>query len=404
MRSEMPLTGVKVLDFTWAFAGPLMCAYLADFGAEVIKVENRKRPDILRLTVPYKDGIAGLDRSGSFLVANNSKRSITLNLNHPKGIEVVKKLVAWADVVAENFQPGTMAKWGLDYENLRKIRPDLIMVSASIQGQTGPHAAFMGYGTSTIALAGIAHLTGWPDRPPVGTFTAYPDSIVPWIGVIAILAALEHRRETSKGQYIDVTQYETTLHFLAPALLDFLVNGRDQLRMGNRCPHAAPHGVYPCKGDDRWCAIAVFNEEEWKAFCRTLDFPQWASNSKFATLELRKKNEDELDSLIAAWTINCEAEEVMKRMQQNGVAAGVAKTNKDLFEDPQLAHRNFFRLLDHAEMGKCYHQAWPIILSDAPAQVSPAPCMGQDNEYVYCKVLGLSDEEFVTFLGEGVFE
>jgi len=401
---NMALEGIKVLDFSWAFAGPFISAYLGDYGAEVIKVESQSRLDLTRVTSPYKDGITGVNRSGCFLVANNSKYGISLNLRHPRASEITDKLIAWADIVVENFGAGVMERLGLGYDELKKINPEIIMLSATIQGRTGPNSTFAGYGWNTTAVTGIGNLTGWPDRSPVGTLQAYPDSVVPWFGAVAILAALDYRRRTGKGQYIDISQYETTCQFLAPLILDYMANNRVATRAGNRCPYAAPHGVYRCRGDDRWCAISVFTETEWEAFCRVLGSPDWTKSDKFSSLSERKENEDELDGLVEQWTVNFTPEEVMALMQQAGVPAGVVETNKELFEDPQLKHRNYFQRVKHSEIGECYQQAWPIEMSKSPLKIRPAPCLGEHNEYVFTKILGLSDSEFVDYLNDGVFE
>jgi len=398
------LQGVKVVDFSWAFAGPFIGAYLGDYGAQVIKVESQSRLDLTRVTAPYKDGVTGINRSGCFLVVNNSKYGITLNLKHQRAPEIIKKLIAWADIVVENFGAGVMDRLGLGYDELKKIRPDIIMLSATIQGQTGPNSTFAGYGWNTVALTGIGNLTGWPDRSPVGTLQAYPDSVVPWFGVIAVMAALDYRRRTGKGQYLDVSQYETTCHFLAPLLLDYTASGRVAMRAGNACPYAAPHGVYRCKGDDRWCAVSVFSETEWQAFRRVIGSPDWTGGEKFSSLRGRKQNEEELNGLVEQWTVNFTPEEVMTRMQEAGVPAGVVKTNREMFEDPQLKHRNYFQQVEHPEIGRCYQQSWPIRLSESPVNIRPAPCLGEHNEYVCTKILGLSDREFVDFLEAGVFE
>jgi len=401
---DKALEGIKVVDFCWAFAGPFIGAYLGDYGAEVVKVESGSRPDITRVTAPYKDGITGINRSGCFLVVNNSKYGVTLNLKHPRAPEILEKLIGWTDVVVENFGVGAMDRLGLGYEKLKKLNPEIIMLSATIQGQTGPHATFAGYGWNTVALTGIGNLTGWPDRSPVGTLQAYPDSVVPWFGVVAILAALDHRRRTGKGQYIDVSQYETTCQFLAPSILDYHSNNRVAMRAGNASAYAAPHGVFRCKGNDRWCAITVFTEEEWHAFCCVIGSPDWTENEKFASLKGRRDNEEELNTLIEQWCSDFAPEEVMSLMQEAGVPAGVVKTNQEIFEDPQLNHRGYFQRVEHPEIGKCFQQAWPIELSESKIEIRHAPTLGEHNEYVFTQILGLSDEEFVAYLEEGVFD
>ena len=398
------LENAKVLDFSWAFAGPFIGAYLGDYGAQVIKVETHSRLDVTRVSSPYKDGITGVDRAGSFPVANSSKYGLTLDWKHPRAKEILHKLVNWADVVVENFGAGVMERQGLGYEALRKVKPDIIMLSSTIQGQTGPRRSFVGWGWNAVALTGIANLTGWPDRSPVGTIQAYPDSIVPWFGTVAVLSALDYRRRTGKGQHIDISQYETTAHFLAPLLLDYAANGHESTRTGNRCSFAAPHGVYRCKGDNRWCAITVFSDDEWQSLRRVLGSQVGLSDAKFSTFELRKSSEDELDRLVEAWTIDYSPEDVMTRLQQAGVAAGVVKSNKEVFEDPQLAARNYFQPVQHREIGQMLQQAWPVELSRSPRESRPAPCLGEHNEYVCTKILGLSDAEFVDYLNAGVFE
>ena len=398
------LEGIKIVDFSWAFAGPFIGAYLGDYGAQVVKVESSSRPDITRVTAPYKDGIIGINRSGCFLVANNSKYGVTLNLKHPRAHEVLEKLIGWADVAIENFGAGVMDRLGLGYEEMKRLNPEIIMLSATIQGQTGPHSTFAGYGWNTVALTGIGNLTGWPDRSPVGTLQAYPDSVVPWFGVVAVMAALDHRLRTGKGQYIDLTQYETTCQFLAPSILDYHLNNRVAMRAGNASNYAAPHGVYRCKGDDRWCAITVFTEEEWEAFCRVIGSPDWTKDQKFASFDGRKNNEEELTVLIEQWCADFSPEEVMSLMQEAKVPAGVIKTNREIFEDPQLNHRGYFQRVEHPEIGKCLQQAWPVKLSESPVEIRHAPAMGEHNEFVFTQILGLSDEEFVAYLEEGVFE
>ncbi len=326
--------GVKVADFTWAIAGPFTTKYLADHGAEVIHIESIRHIDVLRVAPPYKDRQPGVNRSAYGANPHRNKYGIALNLSLPKGIEVAKRIIRWADIVAENFVPGTMKKWGLDYEELKMINPSVIMTSLSNQGQTGPYADHSGIGYQLTALAGFGHITGWPDRGPTVPYGAYTDYIAPRFAATALIAALDYRRRTGKGQYLDLSQYEAAIHFLSPLVLDFTVNKRVAGRPGNRCSYAAPHGVYPCCGDDRWCAIAVFSDEDWQGFCRALGNPDWIQAPRFATLKDRKEHEDELDSLIAEWTSGFSAHEVMTKMQEAGVAAGVVNNCEDLFEDP----------------------------------------------------------------------
>ena len=397
--------GIKIAAFTWSVSGPLTVKYLADHGAEVIRIESSIHPDVLRTYPPFKDNIAGPDRAGRFANNNANVYGVTLNLDHPKGVEIAKKIITWADIVTESFVPGTMAKWGLDYQKLKKFKPDIIMLSSSNLGQTGPAASQAGFGTTLVALAGFVHLHGWPDREPSPPQNAYTDVIAPPFGAVALIAALLYRRRTGKGQYIDISQFETATHFLAPLVLDFNVNGRVANRMGNRCSYAAPHGAYPCLEYDRWCTIAVFNDKEWHSFCSVLDNPGWITDPRFTTFLGRKKNEDKLDSLISEWTRQHPVEEVMLRMQSAGIAAGVVRTCEDIHTDRQLVERAFFQEVEHPVIGKHHYESPGFKLSKSPAEFRfPAPCLGQDNEYVYTKILGIPDEEFIELLGEGVFD
>ena len=405
-EKKQALEGLKVIDFSWVGTGPFIAKYLADFGAEVIKVESATHPDMTRMSMPYKDSKPGFNRSGIFVILNNNKYSFTLNVNKPQGIKVLKRLVSWADILIESFTPGRIEKWGLGYEQLSAINPGLIMVAISIQGQTGPYAKHPGFGWNIVGLAGFNHFTGWPDREPVGIANPYPDVITPPFGVLGILTALEYRRKTGKGQYIDLSQLEASLPYLSTAILDCAVNNRQETRAGNRSTYAVPHGVYRCKGDDRWCAIAVFNDKEWQAFCEVVDHPEWKEDVRFSTFLNRKATEDELNRLIEKWTVNHIAEKVMNLMQESGIAAGVVQNHQDLMEnDPQYKHRKFFRTLNHPEMGTYRVRGEPLSLSETPYELRlHAPCLGEHTEYVCTEILGMSNDEFLELFNAGIFE
>lgn len=396
---------IKVLDFTWAGVGPFSVNFLAYFGATVIKIENMSRPDVTRTNPPFKDGIPDLGHSLYFSYSHPVKKyDITLNLNHPKGVDLVKKLVLQADVFAESFLPGTMEKWGLGYEDLRRIKPNIIMFRTCSHGQTGSMAKHPGLGFTLTSLAGFNTVMGWPDRPPSELLGAYTDLVAPLFGGLCIIAALDYRRRTGKGQCLDFSQHEAAIQFLAPLVLDCAVNGREPNRGGNHCTHAAPHGGYRCQGDDRWCAISVFTDDEWRAFCKVTGHPEWTNDRRFGTLLSRKRNEEELDRLVEEWTRERSPEEVANLLQAVGVPAGVVSNAKDQREDPQLKHYRFFRELDHPSMGKLgfYHPPG-FKLSGVAPEVSAPPVLGQDNEYVCTQILGLSDEEFVELIQDGVF-
>ncbi len=398
------LEGVKVIDFSWALVGPRTAKMLGAYGAEVLRLESSVRPEQQRMMGPFKDGIRGFDRSGSFCDWNTSKRSASLNLATPKGVELAKRFVAWADIVIETYAGGSIKRMGLGYEVLKKVKPDIIMLSSCAMGQTGPHSTQLGYGDPLSGLAGFNYIAGWPDREPasVGTYT---DDIAPHFNLLTILAALDYRRRTGKGQYLDMSQFENGVYFMAPLILDHVVNKRVASRMGNRLPYAAPHNAYRCRGEDRWCAIAIFTDGEWESFGKVIGNPAWTDSPKFNTLLARKENEEELDRLVEEWTINHSPEEVMSMMQAAGVAAGVVQTNVDLVEhDPQLKHLHFYWELDHPEVGKHHVAAPAFVLSKSPCEVRRAPLLGEDNEYALKDILGLSDDEIAQLVIEEVIK
>jgi benzylsuccinate CoA-transferase BbsF subunit len=396
---------IVVVDFGWILAAPMTSKYLADLGATVIRVETSHRPDGLRTSTPYKDNIPGINRSGYFAIYNPNKYSMALDLKHPKGIEVAKRLVAKSDVVLENFTPGAMKRLGLAYEDLIEIKPDIIMISLSMQGQTGPYSNHLGFGNQLTGLSGFTYITGWPDRGPVQPYAGVTDACVPSLGAAALIAALIHRQRTGRGQYLDVSQNEASIHYLAPLMLDYFTSGHVAERTGNECEYAAPHGAYPCKGDDRWCAIAVFTNQEWEAFCNVLGNPEWSGRPEFATILGRKRVEEDLNALIAQWTRQRTAEEVMDLMQAAGVPAGVILAPDDLLRDPQLTHRGHIWHIEHGELGNHPHIGESFQLSETPvAPRMPAPLLGEHTEYVCTQIIKMADEEFVELMSEGVFE
>ncbi len=397
--------GLKVAEFAWTTAGPLVGKYLASQGATVVHLESALRPDVMRQAPPFKDNVPGLNRSGAFAAWNCNKYSMAINLGHPKGIEIAKKVIAWADIVTESFTPGVMDKLGLGYEQLKEMKADIIMISMNMQGMTGPFATHPGFGNLLSCLSGHSGLVGWPDRDPAGIWGAYVDHVAPLFSTAALLAALDYRKRTGKGQYLDFSQFEGAVHFLAPLVLDYHVNGRVAARAGNRCPYAAPHGAYPCRGKESWCTIAVFTDEEWLTFCRVMGEPEWTKSPKFATVLGRKENEEELDRRISEWTLQLEAEKAVEMLQAAGIDSGKVNSVADLYEDPQLKFRRHYWEIDHSEMGKHAYDGPGFILSKAPRQERmPAPLLGEHTEFVVTKILGMGDEEFVELLAEGVFE
>ena len=369
-RGNFLFEGLKILDLSWVIAGPAAVRYFADYGARVVRVESRKQLDTLRTIPPFKDKIPGVDRGSYFASYNNNKYGITLDLKNPGGLDTAKRLVAWADVVVENFAPGVIEKLGLGYEVLKTIKPDIIMASTSQLGKTGP--PFRGFGTQGAAMAGIWSVTGYPDGGPTGLYGAYCDFIANRYMIIAILMALEEKRRTGRGQSIDQAQVECSLQFLAPALLDFAANGRMARPQGNRDPLAAPHNAYRCAGNDRWCAIAVFTDEQWDALKRIMGNPAWAEADRFSTSAGRKANEDELDRFMDEWTSSQRARELMTTLQEAGVPAGMVSTAEDLHSDPQLAHRGHFIKVDHPVL-ESYSSNSPAFRFSATEPRVPTP-------------------------------
>jgi len=398
------LEQIKVIEFGGYAAGPCIGKYLANFGARVIHVESQQRPDGFRLQYPpYKDGKVGLNRSGCFALFNDSKYGVTLNLKHPEGLELAHRLVDWSDIVIENMRPGVMARLGLGYEALREHKPELIMLSTSNLGQTGPHATHPGFGSQLSSLSGFTHLIGGPDGPPHFLYGPYIDFIAVAYGGIAVLAALDHRRRTGEGVYIDLSQYEAGLQFISSALLDYSANGVITCRDGNRDQTAVPHGSYPCR-DRQWCAISCWDDEEWAHFCRAADQPSWLADDRFAAAPKRKEHEQELNQLIAAWTQAQEASSVMRRLQQHGVHAAIVNTMQDLFSDPQLAFRQVWQEQEHPEIGRHHYRMVSYHLSETPGRVrQPAPCLAEDNEEVFLNWIGLSEKAYQELCEQGVF-
>ena len=399
-------SNIKIVAWSWAMVGPLTLKFFADYGATVIRVETSHRPCVTRTSAPFKDGKAGLNRSGYFNHFSGNMMSVSLNMGHPLAIGLAKELIAQADVVMENFTPGVMEKWGLGYEELKKIKPDIIMLRQNGFGTEGPYRNLAAFGMILAAIAGIPNFIGWPDRGPLPVGVgAYTDCISPRLATAALIAALDYRDKTGRGQLLDLAQYETAIYFVLPGVLDYAANGREPIRNGNACAYAVPHNVYPCKGKERWCTIAVFNDQQWARLCGVLGKPEYIHDVRFETFLNRKQNEKEVDDLIKDWTADLTPEEVMIRLQGAGIPAGVVENAADLYADPQLRHRNLFWPIEHSEMGLFTHLGTSLKLSKTPAQAyMPSPCLGEHTEYVLTKLLGKTDEEFIELLKAGVLE
>ena len=402
---KLPLEGIRVADFSWVSAGPRGTRILGNFGAEVIKIESAKRMDLNRGRPPFAAGKKGINVSGLFNNVNCDKLSVTLDLGNPKGCEIARKIVAISDIVIDNFNPGVMDRMGLGYDALTEVKPDIIVISMPVMGKTGPRSQYGGYGMGIESISGLKYISGFPDKMPLGTGIAYPDSGPnPRHAMVAALAALHYRNKTEKGQYIEVAQYESSICFTGTAVLEYTANGVVQGSWGGRLPDAAPHGAYRCRGDDQWCVIGVFTDEEWESFAGAIGNPPWTGQSRFATLLGRKHNEDELDRLVEEWTIQEDARDVMETLQRAGVAAGVIQSGKDLLEDDlQMKAREHFVQVEHSEAGSQMVDSVRIKLSSTPGRVRrPAPLLGEHSEYVLKEHLGISDDEYDSLLVEGI--
>ena len=394
------LAGVRVVELGFAAAGPLVGKYLANFGAEVIRLESRLAADVFRTTYPpFKDGIVQPDRAAMFAFYNDGKRSATLNLKHREGVALARALIGKADVFVESFTPGTVARLGLGAETLRAENPGLIVLSSCNQGQTGPHAFHQGYGSQLSALAGFVQLLGEPDSTPVLLYGPYIDYVAVGYGAIAVLAALERRRRTGAGCTIDLSQYEAGLQFLTPTILEFAANGRIPGRAGNADPVAAPHGVYRCAGHDRWVALSVWTDAEWRKLrdVTGIDGPDTAAERRAARAQL--------DVRIGEWTATRDRDQIVKHLRDKGLRVAPVLAISELFTDAQLAHRGMWPVVKHQTIGDMHVMAPPFRLSATPSlQDRPGPTVGADNGHVFGEILGLSLDERRRLERDGVFE
>jgi benzylsuccinate CoA-transferase BbsF subunit len=405
-----PLEGIRVADFGWRAVAPISARMLAWGGAEVIRVESATRHDGARLTPPLAPhGEGSFNASHFFNNKNTNKRSVTLNLRDPHGKALALALAAKCDIVVENFAGGVMARLGLGYDDIRRLRPDVIMISHSLTGLSGPWKNVKGHGPMAAAMAGMNALSGYPDAPPIAPGQAYTDYIVnPHHSVFAVLAALHFRRRTGKGQYIDLAQYESIVHTTGTALLEYTALGQVRNRDGNRSPNAAPQGIYACRPEEyqgqrleRWCVISVATDEEWRRLCDAIGCPELGADARFACFEARKRHEDEIHAMLSVWTADRLAEAVMQILQAAGVAAGAVHNARDMFEDPQIQARKHYRTVVHPETGPTRYDGPPFLMSDCQLEVTPPPLLGGDNDYVFRDLLGLSEDEISNGYAEG---
>lgn len=403
--SDLPLKGLRVIDLSRVFAMPYAAAFLADLGAEVIKIEGcRFLGADTRLGGPFggpwPDDVPGelhWERNGVFHVLNRGKRSVTLDLNQTAGVEALKKLLATSDVVIENFTPRVMRKFGLDYPNLRNIRSDIIMVSNTGYGHTGPFSNYGAMAASLEPTHGSGAFIGYEGGAPNKIGNSYTDFLASWTALYSVMAALLYRARTGRGLWIDLAMYQVGAAFMGEGLLDYAFNGRVQRRMGNRHQAYAPHNSYPCRGNDRWVTIAVTDEHEWKALCRVIGSPELEGDPRFVDAPARVENRDAIDAIVAQWTSSLDPYDVAHRLQAAGVPAGPVLDARDLFTDPHLAAREFFDHVQHPpETGVgCRPQLgrpWRFSAFKVPVPAA-GPRLGEANDYVLKEVLGLSETE-----------
>ena len=388
------LAGLRVLDLTRVVAGPYTTRFLGDFGAEVIKVQSKRT------------AVGGESNSTAFFEAwNRNKRSITLNMDRTEARELFVRLVEVSDMVVENFSPRVMSNWDLDYTRLRSVNEKLIMLSMSGMGQNGPWKDYVAYGPTVQSLGGLTYLTSYTPDDPVGLGYAYADIVSGMYGAICILGALRYRDRTGQGQHIDLSEYEAVCTTVGPALMDAFANQREIMPRGN-VDHdmpAAPCGCYKCLGADQWCVVAVYDEDEWQAFCRVLGYPPWTKETRFSTLPNRQKHREELDSRVGQWMARESADEAVERLQQAGVRAGIVQNAEQLANDPQLLSNGFFNSIRHPVRGETTIDTYPINFSNHQKRSwKPAPLLGEANQYVFGEILGMTKAAIESYVRKGI--
>ena len=404
----LPLEGVRVVEMGQLIAIPAATKLLADMGAQVIRIESCSRLELYRATSLYENRADGeyWNRAANFYEQNRNKLGLTLDLSKPRGVEALKELIAISDVFAENFTPRVMKNFGLEYSNLRQLKPDLIMVSSTGYGYTGPWSEFGAIGYSTEAASGLTHITGYKDGPPALPEIPYADYTAAEHTAFAITAALLYRARTGVGQFIDISHSETLSSTVPEALMDYTVNGRTMERMGNQDPEMAPHGCYPCRGDDRWVVIAVATDSEWASLCHALGASDWLRDSRFAAAPSRRAHRDELDGLISEVTRHWDHYELMHTLQAAGVACGAVLDGRELLFDPHLRARSFYRTQAHdasTGMPSLPYASAPWKLSETTeSDVRPAPLMGEHNREMLSGLLGMPESTLQTLEDEGI--
>lgn len=400
------LEGIRFADLTWAGAGPFSTKVFADFGAEVIKVESATRVDPVRLGGPFRDGIAGVNRSGYFASRNTGKRSVALNLKSADGLAVVRDLIRTADVVSNNFGPGAMDRLGLGYEECRAIKPDIIHLSMPMYGEDGPLSNLLGVGMTISAVSGMMSLTGYAGGPPIGPGTHFPDHAAnPYHAAFAVLAALRHRRRTGRGMKIDLAQVESTINTLGIPVVEHALTGEEPARTGNRSTRHAPHNLFRCRGDDRWCAITVVTDAQWRALAGVIGADALGADPDLATVEGRLRRVDAVEAAVSRWTEDRAADDVMARLQAAGVPAGLVADARSLIEDDaQLRHRGYWQHLDHPEIGTATYTSPPFRIDGERVELTRPPLLGEHTDAVLAEVLGYGAERIAALRAAGAIE
>ncbi len=397
------LAGFRCVDFSWVFAGPYCGQLLGDLGMEMIKIESHKRTDLVRNYPPFAFEDRRLNSSGYWNTHNRSKYSINLDMKNEKASEIITRLVAISDVVLENFSARGMKAIGFDYDRLREINPRIVYCSMAGFGHRGPYKNYLAYGPMQESQAGIVHLTGWPDGEPSRVGTSYPDAAGGVSAAFSIVAALRHVKRTGQGQWIDLGQTLTAVALTDTAVIEYTVNGDIQQRNGDLHRFFAPHNIYPCSGDDQWCAISVENDQEFAALAATIGQPELAQDARFATNTARIQHRQALDELISKWSEQYDHYEVMRRLQAAGVAAGAVLSTGEFVQDEHIKVRGFMESFDHALVGEKLYPGVPFKMSETPGYIHrPAPCLGADTEHVLKNILGMSDAEIKQLDDEGV--
>lgn len=393
MAALRPLDGIRVLDFTWAWAGPYCTLQMAHMGAEVIRIESAKRPCVTRLIPPFVDDQPSPNRAGYFNQYNQAKKSVQLDLGRPEAAGIVKKLAARSDIVVQNFSAGAIERMGFGYDTLRQVKPDIIMISICGYGQTGPERAYMGYGPASVPLAGISSLSGYRDKEPAEVGISYGDPNAGIFGAFAALAALAYRQRTGRGVHVDLALWEALLVLMPEGLMDYAMNKTQAERDGNHDRWMAPHGCFKCRGDaEKWVTIVCGSDAEWRALCGAIGQPGLATDTRFANATARKANEDALEGILTAWTEQRDRWEVTEVLQQAGVAAFPSMSNKDLATDRHLEARGYLVRKEHPEFGRRIHAGIPWQMSGTPCEVrAAAPQRGQHTDEVLGGLLGLSE-------------